>query len=159
MSDHGEQKLRKGGPMATGRGKAAPPLPTLRQAATAAILGLVAAATVERLGLLEPDDLELEARRLAVELATIHNLCESDASRLDLARLMVARGIRAGARVPAPGITAGRVFDAMVAASGEMRGPGGGPLGYPGPQPPLEFATRVAAHLAEPDNDATGFKA
>lgn len=45
-------------------------------------------------------------------------------------------------------LTADAIFDAMWFASGDMKGPGGGPLGYPGPQPPREFAGHVARILA-----------
>lgn len=48
-------------------------------------------------------------------------------------------------------LTTDSLLDAFWFATGRIKGPGGGVLGYPGPQPPRAFAQAVADVLAEPD--------
>lgn len=92
MSDHGEVKARA---LVPARFQ---PI-TWRRGCVYGCPGLCLTKCVQAGSCIVPElvefEPELEVIRLAVRLNEIHGLCESDVARLDLARLMVARGIRA----------------------------------------------------------------
>lgn len=98
MSDHGEAKLRAGAgvrrfeqsPRVCVYGCPGLCLTKCIQAGEC----VVGFATYAGRGVVEDVGKELDVIELAGRLSDIYNLCESDAARMDLARLMVARGIR-----------------------------------------------------------------